>query len=290
MKSFGSDGDSARTLTKVFLIAAFLLPFACRKKPLDENLQKSFTKECQADARAPDGDEKKKSKRKKLYLTFDDGPSKGTKNVLAIVKDEQIPVSFFIIGQNVFASASQEILWHSLKMTKKIELCNHSFCHAKGQYQKYYESPCLVVSDFERAKNTLELDNSIARTPGRNIWRIDSLQVTDRKKGAAAADSLQKAGFVLMGWDLEWQFDHKTMNVTRTAEQMIAAIDSAFESNRTRCKNNLVLLAHDQAYARSSDSMELRTFLQLLKQRDDYEFLIVSNYPGANEQVPTQLK
>src|SRR5688572_15329468 len=36
-----------------------------------------------------------KKKKKKIYLTFDDGPNKGTKNVLDIVKDEKIPVTFF---------------------------------------------------------------------------------------------------------------------------------------------------------------------------------------------------
>src|SRR5690242_9323024 len=42
-----------------------------------------------------------KKKKKKIYLTFDDGPNKGTRNVLDIVKDEQIPVTFFIVGEHV---------------------------------------------------------------------------------------------------------------------------------------------------------------------------------------------
>jgi peptidoglycan/xylan/chitin deacetylase (PgdA/CDA1 family) len=46
----------------------------------------------------------KKNKKKKLYLTFDDGPNKGTKNVIDIIKDEDVPVSFFIVGEHVFAS------------------------------------------------------------------------------------------------------------------------------------------------------------------------------------------
>ena len=45
-----------------------------------------------------------KKKKKKIYLTFDDGPNKGTQNVLDIVKDEKIPVTFFIIGEHVYAS------------------------------------------------------------------------------------------------------------------------------------------------------------------------------------------
>src|SRR4249920_1921270 len=55
-----------------------------------------------------------KKKKKKIYLTFDDGPNKGTRNVLSIVKDEKVPVTFFIIGEHVYASISQNITWDSL--------------------------------------------------------------------------------------------------------------------------------------------------------------------------------
>src|SRR6186713_46594 len=48
-----------------------------------------------------------KKKKKKIYLTFDDGPNKGTRNVLDIVKGENIPVTFFIVGEHVFASVNQ---------------------------------------------------------------------------------------------------------------------------------------------------------------------------------------
>src|SRR4029078_8139696 len=249
------DSDPAATLAKASVIFLFLLPIACYKKAFNENLQKPILGESKQLAKALPVIVKKKPKKKKLYLTFDDGPNKGTKNVLTIVKDEQVPVTFFIVGQHVFASLTQEQLWDSLKMTEQIELCNHSFCHAKGRYEKYYQSPDSVVSHFKRTQDSLQLDNSIARTPGRNIWRVDTLRYTDLKKSAVAADSLQNAGFVLMGWDLEWHFDHKTMSVTTTAEKMIAQIDSAFKRNKIKFKDNLVVLAHDQAYVKSSDSM-----------------------------------
>jgi peptidoglycan-N-acetylglucosamine deacetylase len=79
---------------------------------------------------------KRKSKKKKLYLTFDDGPNKGTRNVLHIVQDEAVPVSFFIVGQHVFASRFQHETWDSLQIAKHIDLCNHSFCHANNHYEK----------------------------------------------------------------------------------------------------------------------------------------------------------
>src|SRR5262245_3191301 len=50
---------------------------------------------------APVADTKPKKKKKKIYLTFDDGPNKGTRNVLDIVQQEDVPVTFFIVGQHV---------------------------------------------------------------------------------------------------------------------------------------------------------------------------------------------
>jgi peptidoglycan/xylan/chitin deacetylase (PgdA/CDA1 family) len=284
------DSDSAATLAKASVIILFLLPVACYKKPFKENWEHRFSNQTKKEVKVSPATEKKKSKKKKLYLTFDDGPNKGTKNVLTIVKDEKVPVSFFIVGEHVFASLAQQQTWDSLKMAEQIELCNHSYCHARGRYEKYYQSPDSVVKDFERTHDSLDLDNRIARTPGRNIWRIDTLQFTDLKKTKAAADSLENAGFALMGWDLEWHFDHKTMSVTTTAEKMVQQIDSVFRKSKTKSPDNLVLLAHDQAYAKSNDSMELRLFLQLLKQRDDYEFLLVTDYPGADKRIPDSLK
>lgn len=223
-------------------------------------------------------------KKKKVYLTFDDGPNNGTSNVLNIVKEENIPVTFFLIGQHAFASRGQQANWDSLQAMAQIELCNHSFTHAwHNKYNKFYESPDSVISDFEKTKEMLGLNNKIARAPGRNAWRIDSLRFTDNQKSRAAVDSLQKAGYTIVGWDLEWHFDPRTMNVTHTADELVKQIDSLFAKKRTRSPDNLVLLAHDQAYKNAADSSQLHQLIKKLKQKEEYEFAIVSSYPGVSK-------
>ena len=224
-----------------------------------------------------------KKKKKKIYLTFDDGPNKGTRNVLDIVKDENIPVTFFIVGEHVFASVNQNNTWDSLQMAKQIEICNHSYTHAwHNKFEKFYESPDSVVSDFQRAQDSLDLKNNIVRTPGRNAWRIDSLQFTDLKKSKAAVDSLQKAGFIVMGWDLEWHYDHKELTVKNSADDLLKQIDSVFNNKRTKSPEHLVLLAHDQVYGKTKDSAELRQLIQKLKLKEKYELSIATSYPGAS--------
>lgn len=224
-----------------------------------------------------------KKKKKKIYLTFDDGPNKGTQNVLDIVRDEEIPVTFFIIGEHVYASINQNMTWDSLQATAGIEICNHSYTHANhNHFEKFYQSPDSVVSDFQRSQDSLQLKNNIVRTPGRNAWRIDSLQFTDLKKSKAAVDSLQNAGFIVMGWDLEWHYDPKELSVMNNSDDLLKQIDSVFTNNKTKRPENLVLLAHDQVYKKSKDSTELRQLIQKLKLKEEYELSLVTSYPGTS--------
>jgi peptidoglycan-N-acetylglucosamine deacetylase len=230
-------------------------------------------------------------KKKKIYLTFDDGPNKGTKNVLDIVKQEDVPVTFFIVGEHVFASVGQNQVWDSLKMAKNIELCNHSYSHAlHNHYSKFYTKPDTVVKDMQRTKVELLPENNIVRAPGRNSWRIDSLHFTDIKKSKKAIDSLQKAGFVVFGWDIEWHYDAKTLELKNTADDLLNQIDSLFKNDKTKTKDNIVILAHDQVYQKAADSLQLRDFIQKLKKKDEYELALASSYPGIVKQVPDSNK
>jgi peptidoglycan/xylan/chitin deacetylase (PgdA/CDA1 family) len=226
-----------------------------------------------------------KKKKKKIYLTFDDGPNKGTRKVMNIFKQEQVPVTFFIIGEHVFASTAQHATWDSLKVMEamdSVEICNHSNTHAwNNKYEKFYQHADSVVNDFQKCHDTLQLENNIVRTPGRNIWRVDTISFTDLKKSAAAADSLQQAGFVIIGWDLEWHYDHKSFSLKNKCDELMDQIDSLFARNKTKIPEHLVLLAHDQVYDDADDSCELHNLIKRLKARDDYELLVTSKYPGA---------
>lgn len=63
---------------------------------------------------------------KLVALTFDDGPSNITEQVLDILKEYDIVGSFFLIGQNVTPD-KKPILEREL--AQGCEICNHSFTH-----------------------------------------------------------------------------------------------------------------------------------------------------------------
>ncbi|HEX2533505.1 MAG TPA: polysaccharide deacetylase family protein [Chitinophagaceae bacterium] len=281
MESSSDDGDPAATSRAKVLGLVLLFLCACSQQVKESSRSVARVRTAPPPAAKEVAKAPPKKKKKKLYLTFDDGPNRGTGNVLHITRDEQVPVTFFIIGEHVFASSVQRRTWDSLQMAEHIALCNHSYSHAHNRFSDFYADPDSVVRDFRRAQDSLQLGNAIVRTPGRNIWRIDSLQFTDLKQSAAAADSLQQAGFVVMGWDLEWKYDHRKLCVTHSAEEIVAQIDSLFARGKTTLPDHLVLLAHDQVYDTPDDSLQLRRLLQLLKGKEGYELVLATGFPGA---------
>jgi peptidoglycan-N-acetylglucosamine deacetylase len=224
---------------------------------------------------------KTSSKKKKLYLTFDDGPNKGTKNVYRIINKEQVPATFFIIGAHVYGSKAQAQMYDSLQSCDWIELANHSYSHANGnRFNSFYQDADRVVDDFEQCADSLHFNSTIVRTPGRNIWRTDSITYTDLTRQTSVADSIKSAGLTIVGWDAEWHFDAK-LNLTENANSMLHKIDSVLDNHLTKTKNEVVLLAHDQAFADSGDSTDLHQFIRQIKGRQDIELRFISQYPGV---------
>lgn len=85
---------------------------------------------------------------KTVYITFDDGPSKYTEEILKVLKDYNIKAAFFVIGK------TDE---HSKKMYKAIvdqghTLGMHSYSH---NYNTIYKSVKDFDKDFTKLRNLL---------------------------------------------------------------------------------------------------------------------------------------
>lgn len=95
---------------------------------------------------SPEGDQQET--RKKVYLTFDDGPSPYTNEILDVLKQYDIKATFFVVGKSDATSvaAYQRIVdeGHTLGM--------HSYSHV---YQEIYASPEAFVEDMEKLQSYL---------------------------------------------------------------------------------------------------------------------------------------
>jgi hypothetical protein len=138
------------------------------------------------------------------------------------------------------------------------------------------------MADFAKAADSLGLKSNIVRTPGRNIWRTARISSTDIKKTVPASDSLFKGGYTIVGWDMEWPFNNH-LKLTKTTKEMLDKVDSFFSKKETKTEGHLVLLAHDQSFADSTDAASLHDFIKQLKQSGRYQFATISKYPHLKQ-------
>lgn len=222
--------------------------------------------------------------KKKIYLTFDDGPNAGTKVVMNILKEANVPATFYMIGLHRYGSPLQEKLWNEVNADPSFEVCNHSFTHAyHNNFGKFYSDVDGAVNDFVRNDDSLKFNNTICRAPGSNVWRLPGLREDhlfhNRTK---VMDSLFSLGYCVTGWDWEWRFNGRTQKAIQSPDELIKEMDSMFRLNETRHKNHMILLAHDLVYADSADAAQLRDFIYKLKNNPNYELRLISEYPGAS--------
>lgn len=277
----GEPERSAHYLNPTIFFIIFF--FACNP-PLNPQEERKQMKISLPDSTAKQTVKQKPKKKKTIYITFDDGPNKGTSQVLRVVNDEQLPVSFFVVGEHVYGSTWQQQQWDSLLSCSYAEIYNHSYTHANhNRFASFYKNDSAVVADFKRCHDSLHLITTIARTPGRNIWRTPMITSTDIQQSKAAADSLYQNGFTVVGWDAEWFYTSDSLKLKQTGEEMFQQVDSLLNHQKTKTPGHIVLLTHDQSFADSADASHLQKFIRLVKTREDYGVEFVSRYPGLKQ-------
>lgn len=86
---------------------------------------------------------------KEIYLTFDDGPSdKVTPKILDILKKENVPATFFIVGKH--AETRKDILKRA--HDEGHTLAVHSYTH---NYKEIYKSAEALVADIEKCNELI---------------------------------------------------------------------------------------------------------------------------------------
>ena len=129
--------------------------------------------------------------RKRAYLTFDDGPSDQTGEILDILKEYDVKATFFVIGRNE----------RYYPMYKRIveeghTLAIHSYSH---EYSTIYASYDNFVNDVEELRKLLYdvtgVDCRYYRFPGGSSNRVTQVPVND------LIDYLDSAGLTYFDWN-----------------------------------------------------------------------------------------
>lgn len=223
---------------------------------------------------------REKSIGKELYLTFDDGPLKGTENVLNVLKKEKIPATMFCIGRN--ARLHPDLFRQELSIPA-LQIANHTYSHANGHYSRFYNNTFGVLSDVEHAQIVLG-GRKYLRLAGRNVWRLPEVTRDDRaiialrgSREVPKYNALSREGYFIYGWDVEWHFDHRSGHPVESPELLAARIEALYRHGQMAQRGKVVLLTHDFMFRSRHSTAELRRFIRLMKRRG-WQFKTIRHY------------
>lgn len=139
--------------------------------------KEASAKTAQADDVADTSDEKgeKKKEKGRVYLTFDDGPSIYTGQILDILKENNVKATFFVIGRDKeYYQYYQRIVdeGHTIGM--------HSYTHV---YQDFYESIDSFGAELTKLEdliyNVTGAHSNIFRFPGGSSNNVSPLPIEE---------------------------------------------------------------------------------------------------------------
>jgi peptidoglycan/xylan/chitin deacetylase (PgdA/CDA1 family) len=214
-----------------------------------------------------------------IYLTFDDGPQNGTMACLELLKKLNVKATFFMVGSHVKSNNLRNIVRTIKANYPQILLANHSTTHANNHYQYFYHHPEMAAEDFYLAQQTLAVPYKIIRLPGNSAWVIDTT-IKASKLVKPVCYILDSSGYNVIGWDVEWSFNHKTAYPVQQPWKIANQVDSALVRGHVHTKNHVVILSHDRMFRKENFTDSLAKFITILKQDPKNVFETIDHYPG----------
>lgn len=206
-----------------------------------------------------------KSSGKKVYLTFDDGPSSNTDQILDILKDYDVKATFFVVGKTDERSvkAYQRIIeeGHTLAM--------HSYSH---KYDEIYESKEAFARDLnslqEYLYETTGVWPRIYRFPGGSSNTVSKVDMQE------LIEYLTDIGITYFDWNVA---SGDAVSRTLPAETIVNNCLSGIEKQKES-----VILMHD-ASNKGTTIEALPQIIEAIQEQGDAELL-----PITDETVPVQ--
>lgn len=120
--------------------------------------------------------EEKKEEKKKVYLTFDDGPSKNTNKILDILDEYHVKATFFLTGRE--DKKSLQLYREIIKRGHTVGM--HSYTH---KYDEIYDSVESFEKDLDKIQNRIReaagITCSLYRFPGGSSNQVSRLDMKE---------------------------------------------------------------------------------------------------------------
>lgn len=132
--------------------------------------------------------------KKIAYLTFDDGPSKITPEVLKVLEEKKVNATFFLIG-NQITEETIPILKQSVEDGNCIGV--HTYCHEK---ETIYCSVECFLADFDQAYNAIKTNLGVEPKIFRFPWGSANGYLS--QIGEEVISTLEAKGFTYFDWNV----------------------------------------------------------------------------------------
>ncbi|MEG2656708.1 MAG: polysaccharide deacetylase family protein [Clostridium sp.] len=173
------------------------------------------------------------NKEKVVYLTFDDGPTKNTLEILKVLEAEGIKATFFVIGE--LAEQNPNIL--KAVQDKGHEVCVHTYNHKKSNYASKSEYLEDYNKAFKAITNVLGHEPSkFMRMPGGS-----STTVGDKTTLREIRNELCEEGLYYVDWNISIE-DASTTKVP--VEKLLATFRRELKKTYID-PNTAIVLMHD---------------------------------------------
>lgn len=189
---------------------------------------------------------------KRVFLTFDDGPSKSvTIPILDILKQNNVKATFFVLGSN--AERYPEIVKRAYQEGHYI--ANHSFTHV---YSNIYSSPQAVLDEYNRTE--IAIKNAIGdQTYNSRVFRFPGGTSGGKYANikAEAVNLLNQNNVAHLDWNALTADAAGLDNVN----DMMNYVETTMGN-----KNSVVILMHDIGTKKSTYEL-LPQLIQVLKEK-----------------------
>lgn len=198
-----------------------------------------------------------------VYLTFDDGPTENTLEILKILEEENIKATFFVIGE--LADTNKEIL-------KKVEESGNSICvHTNTHKNENYRSKEIYFKDYDTAYNKLKelLEKepcNFMRMPGGSSTGVPSKTVLK-----SIRDELYNRKINYMDWNVSIE---DAMGINIPVEKLLCNYRKEM-SKKNLDNERIVILMHDGA-SNSTTPKALPSIIKDLK-KNGYKFKTIQD-------------
>ncbi len=170
-----------------------------------------------------------------VYLTIDDGPSRNTLEILEILKEYQVPATFFVTGNNV---SGDNAIYRRI-VNEGHAIGNHTYTH---NFEGIYASPEAFMEDFVRLENFIYKETGV-RTDIMRFPGGSSSSMAQEVSGYNIIVEELIESVVGKGYDyFDWNITSGDHDSKVSAETIIANVK---EQLVRRGGDDIVLLFHD---------------------------------------------